>query len=92
MCLTANLTNVALGKPASQYPETTHRAWAGIAVDGIDHTNFLEGYCTHTAEHGPNKPWWSVDLGGDFLVVAVSILNRGDCCGKFFKNEMWLAI
>ena len=81
---TANLTNVALGKPASQYPESIHRAWAGIAVDGIDYTNFLKGDCTHTSPHEQNKPWWSVDLGGDFTVVAVSVLNRGDCCCKFF--------
>ena len=72
--------NLALGKGTFQ----SSTAWAGeasYAVDGNPNPEFNAGSCTHTSTHDDN-PWWGVDLGADYLITQVVIINRGDCCGK----------
>lgn len=36
--------------------------------------------CSHTNDE--NTPWWKVELGGNYGVSKVLVLNRGDCCGE----------
>ena len=38
--------------------------------------------CSHTNGDGENTPWWKVELGGNYGVSKVLVLNRGDCCGE----------
>ncbi|EDO38602.1 predicted protein, partial [Nematostella vectensis] len=34
---------------------------------------------THTDEE--NDPWWRVDLGVNYQISSLFIVNRADCCG-----------
>ena len=61
--------------------------WGGVAsraTDGNPNTHFLSGRsCTHTGGEGVfNSPWWRVTLAAPRTIVAVSVTNRGDCCGE----------
>lgn len=58
-------------------------ATAGRAVDGNYNAHFSRGSCTHT-DIDPSA-WWAVDLGAVSDVNMVTLLNRGDCCGKPFS-------
>ena len=57
----------------------SHGYTADKAVDGNFNSNCMEKSCTHTNEEF--QPWWTVDLGAEYLVSEVVITNRGDCCG-----------
>ncbi|KAI8496672.1 hypothetical protein Bbelb_253270 [Branchiostoma belcheri] len=73
--------NVALEKTADSSPFQA-RWGPEKAVDGFRGTNVgVHNECTHTNE--VYQPWWKVDLEDTYTVNRVSILNRGDCCGKF---------
>ncbi|KAM4580832.1 uncharacterized protein PAE49_005541 isoform 2-T2 [Odontesthes bonariensis] len=50
------------------------------AIDGNQNSNFDHGSCTHTAEQ--TNPWWRVDLLESYVITAIKITNRGDCCGN----------
>ena len=39
--------------------------------------------CSETARISERLEWWAVDLERSYLVKRVTILNRGDCCGKY---------
>ncbi|XP_035673202.1 uncharacterized protein LOC118413777 [Branchiostoma floridae] len=81
--VSCTVENVARGKPASQ-SSTDGSNNADLAVDGEKGTSVPEGQCTLTnAETGP---WWQVDLGRDWPVSTVRVLNRGDCCGRLLQN------
>lgn len=67
--------NVARGKSASQ--STTYGSNAFPAANAVD-DNTASGF-THTAD-GDVNPWWEVDLGGDYSVSSVDVLNRVGCC------------
>ena len=58
--------NLALNKPASQ-PSTYSTAVASRAVDGDRGTLS----CTLGLMH----PWWSVDLGAEYSVDHVTVMN-----------------
>ncbi|XP_019622103.1 PREDICTED: uncharacterized protein LOC109468288 isoform X2 [Branchiostoma belcheri] len=77
--------NVALGKPASQSSTATDGSnTAGLAVDGEKGTSVPDNQCTLT--NPEISPWWEVDLGGDWPIETVRVLNRGDCCGRLLEN------
>ena len=54
---------------------------ADKAVDGNPASNFHNKSCTHTKVE--DKPWWTVDLGAEYLVSEVVITNRGDSFGIY---------
>ena len=86
--ISAVRANVALNKNA--YQSTTYGGGTpGRAVDGIANSNWGGGSCTHTKLDSEVSPWWYVDLGDDYVISDVWILNRGDCCGKIknFKSS-----
>jgi len=75
--------NVAAGKPTSQ-SSTGYGGSSSRAVDGNGDTSWGGSSCTHT--NSESNPWWRVDLGEEMEVDAVSVTNRGDCCGDRLSN------
>ncbi|XP_066277441.1 uncharacterized protein [Branchiostoma lanceolatum] len=75
--------NVAIGKPASQ-SSTDGFSTADLAVDGEKGTSVPDNQCTLT--NPEISPWWQVDLGRDWPISTVRVLNRGDCCGRLLAN------
>ena len=71
------LSNIALGKPATQSSTYNNigSAPAHSAVDGSE-TSF-----THTACWQGFAQWWEVDLEDDYTIASMNIVNRLDCCG-----------
>ena len=65
--------NVALGKPTTQ-SSTFPSAFPSLAVDGNTSPNFGVGSCTAT--NNEMQPWWQVDLGMEYNIFAVDLVNR----------------
>lgn len=68
----SNGTDVASGKPATQsstYNNNNYKFGAGNAVDGKVST------FSHTGAWDVNAAW-TVDLGGQFEIMSIDILNR----------------
>ncbi|XP_033114149.1 uncharacterized protein LOC117114582 [Anneissia japonica] len=68
---------LSLGKPTGQSSTTTWSSIVGSsdkAVDGNLSPNFFEGSCTHTDLE--TRPYWYVDLGRDYDIEYVDIVNR----------------
>merc|ERR1719199_1546382 len=61
---------------------TRHGGSAARAIDGNSDSNWRGGSCTHTGNSASGTGWWQLDLGTTKSVSAVSITNRGDCCGS----------
>ncbi|MAG93937.1 MAG: dehydrogenase, partial [Planctomycetaceae bacterium] len=51
---------------------------ANRAIDGNTDGNWSVGSSTATADQ--HRPWWEVDLGGEFPINRISVYNRIDCC------------
>lgn len=79
--------NVALNKSASQSPGTykdytpPNKVYpANLAVDGNEDSDFSKGSCSHTSASHYNRndhvAQWTVDLGGEFYVSGIIIVNR----------------
>ena len=51
-------------------------------MDGLDDPGWSSNTCTHTKRE--SSPWWLVDLGGIYGVTHVAIVNRQDCCSRFW--------
>jgi hypothetical protein len=54
---------------------------ANLAVDGNDDNDFTNGSCTHTngsvfLENNRNIAQWLVELGDDYYVTGIVIVNR----------------
>ena len=73
------LRNLALKQKAFQ-SSINHGGLPSRAVDGVKNDDWYQKSCTHTSTE-PN-PWWYVDLGDVHNIQTISVLNRGDCCGK----------
>lgn len=68
---------------------TAYAGNAENAVDGISDAIFFHGHCTHTELQ--HEPWWRVDLGAEYKVSRVRVVNRGDCCSERLEGlEVWL--
>uniref|UniRef100_A0A8B9JQL0 Si:ch73-359m17.2 n=1 Tax=Astyanax mexicanus TaxID=7994 RepID=A0A8B9JQL0_ASTMX len=50
------------------------------AVDGNSNANYWKGSCSHTSYE--TDPWWRLELPAVYNITSVTIVNRGDCCGK----------
>uniref|UniRef100_A0A3B4XPH1 Fucolectin tachylectin-4 pentraxin-1 domain-containing protein n=1 Tax=Seriola lalandi dorsalis TaxID=1841481 RepID=A0A3B4XPH1_SERLL len=80
--------NVALRGKATQ----SHRfeglrdvfAAAYNAIDGNRDSSFAAGSCSQTITQ--TNPWWRVDLLESYVVTAVVITNRGDCCADWING------
>ncbi|XP_071953688.1 uncharacterized protein [Antedon mediterranea] len=74
---TQDIKLLSLGKTTGQSSTTS---WSSIigssdkAVDGNLSPNYYEGSCTHT-DLEP-EPYWYVDLGAEFNIEHVTIVNR----------------
>ncbi|OCT77244.1 hypothetical protein XELAEV_18032443mg [Xenopus laevis] len=53
---------------------------AGLAIDGINHTDYNLNSCAHTEYE--YKPWWRLDLKRRYKIGKVVIVNRMDCCSE----------
>lgn len=87
--LTANGTNVALNRPATQSSNYGVAA-AGRAVDGNTDGNYNNNSVSHTLID--DQAWWKVDIGmpkiggGLHTIANLEIWNRTDCCGDRLSN------
>jgi Fungalysin metallopeptidase (M36)/F5/8 type C domain/Fungalysin/Thermolysin Propeptide Motif len=76
-------TNLALGRPATQY-NTGFGGVATRAVDGNTDGNWANNSVTHT--YGDYQNWWQVDLGSVQSINSIQIWNRTDCCSNRLRN------
>nr|XP_020660116.1 uncharacterized protein LOC110084815 [Pogona vitticeps] len=79
--------NLARGRPTFQSSLYTQAPFAVAknAVDGNCSRHFNEGRsCTHT--NRDLRPWWYVDLGSRYVISAVVLKNRGDCCDRRLRG------
>lgn len=79
----ANVTDMALGRPALQ----SSISWGGAAsraVDGNTDGVYNDNSVTHTADE--YQPWWQVDLQGSRSISKVVLFNRTDCCSDRLSN------
>ena len=72
-------------KQSSTYLDPHGNGTSNKAVDRNTGTHFFQGTCSHTASV-KEKTWWAVNLENLITVFAVTITNRGDCCGKHTCN------
>ncbi|XP_067456694.1 uncharacterized protein [Thunnus thynnus] len=54
------------------------------AIDGNRDSNFPAGSCSSTTKQ--TNPWWRVDLLESYVVNAIVITNRGDCCADMING------
>ena len=80
---TPTTSNIALGKVATQ-SSTAFGGEANRAVDGNTNGIFNNSSVTHTKYE--NKPWWKIDLEGNYEIDNVKLFNRTDCCTDRLKN------
>ncbi|XP_013401400.1 uncharacterized protein LOC106167226 [Lingula anatina] len=67
--------NVAFGKRAEQI-NVINEGDPGRAIDGKTTAYYLLESCTHTND--TLDPWWEVDLGQQYVVYSVTLLNRDE--------------
>ncbi|XP_041649524.1 fucolectin-1-like [Cheilinus undulatus] len=80
-CSAYTYKNVAIRGKATQSIQYLHAlSMAGNAIDGNRDHDFHSGSCTHTSTQ--TNPWWRVDLLESYIVIALIITNRGDCCAE----------
>lgn len=75
--------NLALGKPTSMSSNTGTNTPAK-AVDGNRNSTLKGNSCSQTKSE--DNAWWQVDLQAVYAIWAVTITNRGDCCGELSCN------
>ena len=72
------LSNLALGKTATQSSDNASTTVAALAVDGNTNGNFSAGSVTATLSDA--NAWWQVDLGSTATLTSIVVWNRTDCC------------
>jgi len=75
--------NIALRKNTGQ--SSTLNGISGHAVDGLWKPKWSSLSCTQT--HREQNPYWFVDLEDRYAIENVWVLNRVDCCRKYFKDS-----
>ena len=84
---TFSVKNLALGKPGmlSSVQNQLASNFTKL-VDGDRNGNWNSGSCAVTyASPASMDPWVYVDLQLSYLVEAVLLSNRNDCCRKYFS-------
>ena len=84
-----NITNLALGKAATQ-SSTLAAAVASNAVDGNIDGNYYDGSVTHT--NGDANGWWQVDLGASDTIASITIWNRMDGGVAARLSDYWVFV
>eukprot|EP00795_Rhopilema_esculentum_P012584 gene12584-3284_t len=74
--------DIAMHKTAVQ-SSTNYNGFANRAVDGNFKFKWADKSCTHTNDE--QDPWWRVDLGQEYIVTDITIINRAEY-GDRFKN------
>ncbi|XP_067650984.1 uncharacterized protein [Haliotis asinina] len=73
-----DLPNIALNKPTKQSSDYGPSMTSDRAVDGNHNPYTTVKGCAHVAVYNkPSLDWWQVDLQQTFLILTVSITNRG---------------
>ncbi|XP_056122174.1 fucolectin-5-like [Rhinichthys klamathensis goyatoka] len=79
---TAKATNLALYGKATQSDLVGNPSaafgHASNAIDGNRDSHYEHGSCTATIIQ--DDPWWRLDLLDKYVVTAITITNRKDCC------------
>ncbi|XP_071096027.1 uncharacterized protein [Haliotis cracherodii] len=57
-----------------------------FAVDGGFGTDFSADNTTFATATSDTTPYMDIDLGSNFLLISVTITNRGDCCSERLRN------
>ncbi|XP_046368466.2 uncharacterized protein LOC124143509 [Haliotis rufescens] len=57
-----------------------------FAVDGGFGTNFVVDNTTFATATSDATPYMDIDLGSNFLLISITITNRGDCCSERLRN------
>jgi len=69
--------NIALDKPAEQFPDKFHGGSAFKALDGNTSDNAVGEMCAQTAMGTQSNPaWWLVDLKAHYNLTGIKIYNR----------------
>jgi putative heme-binding domain-containing protein len=74
--VTSGGRNIAPAGKATQR-NTASGGDASRAIDGNKSGAYGDGGQTHTAENTP-RPWWQLDLGGEWPIESITIYNRTD--------------
>jgi hypothetical protein len=72
--------NVAFEKP-TEMSSILNVYESKFGVDGDRHQSLRYKTCFHTLEE--DNPWWRVDLAGIYVIFAIRLFNRLDCCSKY---------
>ncbi|XP_046559948.1 fucolectin-5-like isoform X2 [Haliotis rubra] len=75
--LNLDISNLALGKPAYGCKDFDGRSNPNHVVDGDKGGNRIAGQC-FTSHASVPKPWWMVDLQGNYDVHNVTLYRRTD--------------
>jgi YVTN family beta-propeller protein len=81
------LTNVALGKVATQsspFVDPSKNSVAAKAIDG--NTNGVYANASLAITNNEATPWWQVNLGTAHDISRIVLWNRTDCCGDRLAN------
>jgi Ca2+-binding RTX toxin-like protein len=78
------LSNIALGKPATESSQGHSFGAASKAVDGNTNGDFNAQTTTHT--NSEDNPFWMVDLQSANPIYQVVLFNRTDCCSERLNN------
>jgi len=94
----ASPTNLALNRPAFQFPEVSWGPdWlpltdASHGVDGNTDGNFWDVPHSVTHTDTAHQPWWWVDLGSVQNIRQINLYNRTDCCSSRLSHyQVWVS-
>ncbi len=65
--------------------KTTTQSTDGYGYTGAQAVDGEPGTFSHTGD-GDTAPWLLVDLGSDFAISEIDLLNRADCCAERLYN------
>ncbi len=78
-----SVTNVALGRPATQSSTLSDHGPAR-AIDGNLSGDLSDSSISHTNLDA--QAWWEVDLGASYSIATIHLHNRSDCCADRLSN------
>lgn len=77
---------VAAGDPVNAASgQATAQSTDGYGFTGAQAVDDEPATFSHTGD-ADLDPWWQVDLGADYAVSGVTVLNRADCCAERLYN------
>ncbi|XP_041650439.1 fucolectin-like [Cheilinus undulatus] len=77
--------NVALRGKATQSHRGLQTGGAAYnAIDGNRNGDISTGSCSFSTVQ--TRPWWKVDLLESYIITAITITSRSDCCAEGLNN------